>query len=75
MLTFFDREVDKATHAYRNGLLLGMWDIEGGTYEPHPDAYTLIATLSPDAVEGYRDAADDSDDMPDPFDPEETLRP
>jgi hypothetical protein len=75
MSDHFDRPVDRETHSCRNGLMLGLWDIENGEYSPHPLAYVNTSWLSPAATEGYRDALDDSDDYPEPFDPERTLVP
>jgi hypothetical protein len=72
---FFERKVDRETRSYREGLMLGLWDIEEGFYAPHPMSYTSVARLSIPALEGYRDAIDDSDDYPEPFDPERTLVP
>jgi hypothetical protein len=60
-LEFFDREVDRETDSYRKGLLLGLWDIEQGTYGSHPESYLAWAGLSVPATEGYLDAIDDSD--------------
>lgn len=51
---------------YLEGLIDGMMDLEDDTYLQLPGDGSLW-------TEGYRDAIDDSDYMPDPFDPQETI--
>lgn len=67
-MKLFSRIVDEETDDYRFGLWLGMLRLASGTYEAHE-------ILADDWLEGYHDALDDSDDIPDPFDPERTLVP
>ncbi|MGK3981268.1 hypothetical protein WMF38_57255 [Sorangium sp. So ce118] len=67
----FARDVDRETDKYRHGLVIGMLDIQDGLYG---QPWTCI-DWEPIELEGYRDAIDDSDDMPDPIDLEETLVP
>lgn len=63
------RQLDADTHDYLVGLRLGLIDLG---YEIYADTWKSRSSA---VALGYRDAIDDSDDMPDPIDLEETLVP